>query len=61
MGDLDNWGWLVSWSWMSCRGVGSNSFICDISNIAIVVVSVVLDMLHTTIRQEDTGSYRCEF
>ena len=37
------------------------AFICDISNIASVVVSVVLDMLHTTIRQEDTGSYRCEF
>ena len=37
------------------------SFIGHISNIARVVVSVVLDMLHTTIRQEDTGSFRCEF
>ena len=36
-------------------------FIGHISNITRVVVSVVLDMLHTTIRQEDTGSFRCQF
>ena len=36
-------------------------FIGHISNITSVVVSVVLDMLHTAIRQEDTASFRCQF
>ena len=41
------------------RDVGSwmvgGPFICDVSNVARVMVSVVLHMLNATVGQEDTG------
>ena len=50
-GSMDNRGSVVSWG--SGNWVGSSSFIGNISNISFIPISLVVNMLGTTIRKSN--------
>ena len=43
----------VSWSSMDSLGVGSSAFVGNLSDIAVVVVDVVVDMLNPAVRESN--------
>ena len=43
----------VSWSSMDSLGVGSSAFVGNLSDIAVVVVDVVVDMLNPAVRKSN--------